>query len=348
MKNLKRYYLIAITLTVFLGSCEKENVADQVAIEESNELEADITSSDTMSKSFMISEDGKLISEEEYLKQFKQKSNSFAKSSDVYSYNIPSSDLDKLGMRHADGRAVMDRYKRNQAWLNYPNVNIYGLLVGCRPYGNSVVCSGGDQPAKWHMKRDVVGEPFMRSLGHPVGGDIVERKARPDQAVYLGGVKFFEHKSSTNKSVTNTFTTGSKIGFTASAEFFGITTGFTSEINLTHANAVTNGTTEDKTTSVPFTDGDFVPAGQRCDFQLMAEPVQTVQRYRVNITVKGRAFVRFKQTFTDAPPNYRVRDEADGAKYAFPDKERNGITSEFEVANPQFRYSIRRFNCKPL
>ncbi|MDH7444303.1 hypothetical protein [Aquimarina sp. 2201CG14-23] len=347
MKNLRKYYVLIVALSLVLVSCEKDEVqepiegpqAEEIGIEE---IEADVESSDMDGKSFVITEDGKQISEEEYLKLTAEKNNSLAKSSNTYSYNISGADMDKLGMRHSDARTVMDRYKRNQAWLNYPNVNIYGLLVGCRPFGNSATCTG-DRSAKWHLTRESVGDQFTRRVSGPFILTEREKKGLPNRDVSLGGQRAFDYQESVTGSITVTLKAGLKVGVKASAGFLGTGTEVTGEVNFEASVAGLVGRTVTRTNIINFSDGDFVPKGKKCDFRIIGEKRETVKKYNVKVRVKGPAYVRFT-----AGGEQRVRDEADGAKYAFPDKERNGGTYSYEVKNQYWRYSIERVNCRNL
>ncbi|WP_299834708.1 hypothetical protein [uncultured Tenacibaculum sp.] len=366
----KKTLFIALTaLTIASCSDEDENLTP---IEDtSSEIQTTQENNPFLKGAFVFNEKGERIPEDEFLRQnglLDEPSNYVTASrADLREeFYISRTDMDRNGMSFGATSSVMNRYKaHNRHDPGYRNINragwnVIGLLVNCRPYGNSKVCTSGPggsadrNYAKWVLTRTA--QPIYQATQRISGPSIltsVEKKGWRNSPRRLGTQKLYEFKEKNESAVTRTTTAtvtyGVKVGMKMSAGFFGTGSEFSTEfsfggsLSTANANSVTKGT--ERSTTINFDDGDVVPKNQTCDFVLYGEQRRVTKRYQVKLGIKGgNVLVKMRS-------GNRTSDalHTNAAAAAFPDAIRQGkVKNNFDVTSTYWRYSIRRENCKRL
>lgn len=359
----KKTVFIALA-TLAIASCNQE---DENLNETENSI-SEIQNEDPFSEgAFVYDENGNQIPEEEFLKMngLSDEPAEYvtANRADLREvFNISSSDLNNNGMAFSQTRAVMNRYRANNRYdKNYAGITrsgweVRGLLLGCRPFGESYVCNGGTQQPKWVLTRTA--QPIYQATKRISGPTIltsVEKKGWRNSPRRLGTQKLYEFKEKNESAVTRTTTAtvtyGVKVGMKMSAGFFGTGSEFSTEfsfggsLSTANANSVTKGT--ERSTTINFDDGDVVPKNQTCDFVLYGEQRRVTKRYQVKLGVQGGDVLLKMRRKSDGKIGSGFHKGA--AVDAFPDAIRQGkVKNNFDVTSTYWRYSIRRENCKKL
>lgn len=355
--------------TLAIVSCSKEDenlnqIDDSISQTQITETE------DPFKKgAFVYNERGEKISEEDFLKQNGLTNEPAdyvtANKADFREvFNISSTDLNNNGMAFSQTRAVMDRYKRNNVIdKNYSGITragweVRGMLVGCRPFGHSLVCNGNGDPkqSKWVLTRTQ--KPIFQGTKRISGPTILtsqEKKGWKNSPRRLGNQRLYEYKekneNAVKRTLSSTITYGVKVGVKMSAGFLGTGSEFSTEFSFGGSlsagseNSVTRGT--ERSTVVNFDDGNIVPKNQKCDFVLYGEQRRVTKRYQVKLGIQGGDVLLNMRRKSDGKTGTGLH--RNGARYAFPDAIRQGkVKNNFDVTSTYWRYSIRRENCRRL
>ncbi|MBW1294567.1 hypothetical protein [Aquimarina litoralis] len=375
MKNLRKYYGLVIMLSIVLGSCEKEDDADQVLLDE-NVTENTNAETDSNKISFVINDAGKQVSEEEYLKELADKRKTLSKSSNArYCRSLPSRDFHKYGLNLSKQSDLDAARYRGYRWLKdimrvqdniiinqnsnaklLPNFSVNGQSYGYHTF------DGTNYPTEICFIRESLSNgPEIRSLSHPTIEDSENKKGDPNMDVSLNGQKFGSVANKKSSSISRTKASTVNGSYTATAtldaKFFGVGTSISGAVMVGGATTNTNQTVEGeevtRTKDILFSPGHIVPKGQQCDFLLYEEKRAAVTKYRVKQRIFGQVNYQYWTGDYYAAPNFRSKTYFSSNNYSagflFPTPVMQGkIYTDFETYDNYTHYSIERTNCRSL
>lgn len=371
MKNLRKYYGLVIMLSLVLGSCEKDDDADQVPMEETS-IENVGSETNPNKISFVINDAGEAVSEEEYLKELADKKKRFRASSGRYCQSLASNEFHKYGLdlsKQSDVDAARDR---GYTWLKnimrvqdnilinrnvnpklLPNFSVNGQSYGYHTF------NGTNYPTEvCFIRESLSGDPEIRIVDRPSIKDSDNKKGLMDRDVSLGGETYGQVRKSTSSSVKRTHSSTVNGSYTATtsleAKFFDVGTTITGSVMVGGATTNTNETTEGeeviRVKDINYSPGHIIPKGKQCDFLLYEEKRAAVTKYRVKQRIFGKVNYQY---WTGDPFNSTSKTVLSSNNYSagflFPSPVMQGqIYTDFEVFDNYSHYSIERTNCRPL
>jgi len=320
MKNLRKYYVLTLALSLALGSCEKEEPLEQiseledVALGEDTGLEVDakldaLLDKELRGKTYMLNDAGEQVSSEDF---FKKKARSQNTSWDPDRYDdvpnqskiLPISEYYKFGffpnqnlsIAKAEKGAIkyLEEVKGLDLSYDLGYTKGYGQVtfsMASRSYNTDSPNNRPDLGYTPNLRVALYSDrqaPTQNNLGvWRIAGPGQIFKALPDRRIELNGThSTFRTTKTTSVKKGNTqglnYTASGTLEWEAKALFASVKQSAT--ISIGGDNTWTNESqtidTETSTFHLKYAKGDFVPKGQKCLFQ----PYKKKVRYEFSPT----------------------------------------------------------------